>query len=316
MSTHILTFEVPALSEGVRLDRYLAGQLPELSRVRVQRLIREGDVEVSGKRTRKPSHWLEGGEAIRVAYIEEPPAAAEPEAIPLRIVYEDSDVAVVDKPAGMIVHMGAGVRTGTLVNALLHHFRQLSTVGGPLRPGIVHRLDKMTSGVLIVAKNDVAHRRLAEQFRRRRVEKTYCALLHGRLERASGEIALPVARDRLRRIRMTTRRREGREARTSYRVLERLGRFTLVEASLHTGRTHQIRVHFSSVGHPVVGDTLYGAPRTLHLGGESRATLERHFLHAIRVRFRQPSTGAILTCEAPLPEELAAFLDEVRRSEG
>lgn len=315
MPTRILTLEVPSLSERTRLDVFLASQLPELSRVRVQQLIREGHVEVSGRTALKPSLRLEGGEAIRVACAERPPLEAKAEPIPLRILYEDEDSVVVDKPAGMVVHPGAGVRSGTLVNALLYHFQVLSSVGGPLRPGIVHRLDKMTSGLLVVAKNDRAHRRLANQFRRRQVEKHYFALLHGRLERASGQVALPVARDRLRRIRMTTRRREGREALTEFRVLERLGRYTLVTANLRTGRTHQIRVHFSALGHPVVGDTLYGAPRLVRLGGESRPTLGRNFLHAARLCFRQPTTGEVITCEAPLPDDLKSFLEEVRRLE-
>ena len=234
--------------------------------------------------------------------------AAVPEAIPLRVLYEDDDLVVVDKPAGMTVHPGAGARSGTLVNALLHRYGRLSSLGGPLRPGIVHRLDKPTSGVLLVAKNDEAHARLAEQFRRRQLEKRYLALVHGRLPRAHDTIRLPVARDLVRRTRMTTRRRQGRAALTEYRVLGSAGGFTLAEALLHTGRTHQIRVHFAALGHPVVGDTLYGAPRELRWGNVTRPTLNRIFLHAARLRFQHPRTGKVVEVRAELPAELEELL--------
>lgn len=301
-------FTAPPEARDARLDQFLAACLPELSRTRIQELIRAGEVRVAGGVERRAGRRLRGGERITLTVAERPPLAARPEAIPLRVLYEDDDLVVIDKPAGLAVHLGAGVAGGTLVNALVHRFRQLSALGGPLRPGIVHRLDKPTSGALVVAKNDAAHARLAEQFRRREVEKRYLALVHGRLPRAHDTIRLPVARDLRRRTRMTTRRRAGRAASTEYRVLGSAAGFTLVEALLHTGRTHQIRVHFSALGHPVVGDTLYGAPRQLRWGGQARPAPERIFLHAERLRFRHPRTGAPVEVRAPLPAELEELL--------
>ena len=213
-------------------------------------------------------------------------------------------MAAMDKPAGMVVHAGAGVHAGTLVNALLHRFATLSAMGGPLRPGIVHRLDRYTSGVVLVAKNDAAHRRLAAQFASRQVEKTYLALVHGRVESDGGRIERPIARDPVRRIRMTARLASGRAAWTEYRVTRRFERFTLLEVRIGTGRTHQIRVHLSSIGHPVAGDTLYGAPARV----DGMPPLGRYFLHAHRIRFHQPSTGQEIAIEAPLPPELTAWL--------
>ena len=279
-----------------------------MSRSRLQELVRGGQARGAGDAVRRPGLRLRGGERIELTLVERPPLAAAPEAIPLRGLYEDDDLVAVDKPAGMTVHPGAGARSGTLVNALLHRYGRLSSAGGPLRPGIVHRLDKPTSGVLLVAKNDEAHARLAEQFRRRLLEKRYLALVHGRLPRAHDTIRLPVARDLVRRTRMTTRRRQGRAALTEYRVLGSAGGFTLAEALLHTGRTHQIRVHFAALGHPVVGDTLYGAPRELRWGNVTRPTLNRIFLHAARLRFQHPRTGKVVEVRAELPAELEELL--------
>lgn len=302
-------FAVPAAACHQRLDHFLTAQLPQLSRARLQQLIRQGRASLDGKPVRRPGLRLRGGERLELDIVGRPPlAAAEPEDIPLSILYEDDDLIAVDKPAGLVVHAGAGRARGTLVNALLHRYRQLSSVGGPLRPGIVHRLDKNTSGVLLVARNDQAHRRLAEQFSRRTVEKRYLALLHGRLPRARDTISLAVARDARRRTRMTTRRRQGREAVTSYCVLESVPGFTLVEARLHTGRTHQIRVHFSALGHPVVGDTLYGAPHRLSPEGSAGLNLDRHFLHARSLRVQHPRTGEPLAVASPLPTDLIALL--------
>jgi 23S rRNA pseudouridine1911/1915/1917 synthase len=292
---------------GQRLDRYLAVRLAELSRTRIQELIKQGRIRIGGKPTR-PSQKVSAGERIEVEAIPRPPLCAVPEPIPLEILYEDADVIAVNKPAGMAVHPATGCATGTLVNALLHRYEQLSSEGGELRPGIVHRLDKATSGVVLVARNDTAHRALADQFRHREVKKIYVALLHGKLKTAAGRIELPVARDLHRRIRMTTRRREGRAARTDWRTLLVMDGFTLVEAGLHTGRTHQIRVHFSALGHPVVGDTLYGAPRQVRAGRQTLPPLGRNFLHAARITFVQPRTGAPVTVRAPLPSELCEYL--------
>lgn len=306
---------VSAEEAGQRLDRYLAARFPELSRTRLQELVDAGHVRVGG-RTSKRSHEVEAGETIEIEIPPPPSPEVRPEAVPLEVLYADEDLAVVNKPAGMIVHPGAAASVGTLVSALLHRFGKLSTVGGPLRPGIVHRLDRGTSGALLVARSDAAHRRLVEQFRDRRIEKTYLALLHGRMKQESGRIELPVARDLRRRSRMTARRREGRPARTDWRVRMRLDGFTLIEADLHTGRTHQLRVHFSALGHPVVGDTLYGAPRVVRAGSAALPPLGRNFLHAARVRFIHPRSGEPVEVRAPLPPELRGYLRQVAQALG
>jgi len=309
-------FIVSPENAGERLDRFLASQLPELSRSKIQLLMEEGRVRVDGV-ARKASHRIEAGESVTIEVPPPPPAAVAAEAIPLEILYEDEDLAVINKPAGMIVHPGAGADSGTMVGALLHRFggsRGLSGVGGPLRPGIVHRLDKGTSGAIVVAKNDAAHRKLVEEFSTRRVQKTYVALLHGRLKENSGTVELPIARDLRRRSRMTARRREGREARTDWRARLRLDGFTLIEADLRTGRTHQIRVHFSALGCPVVGDTLYGAPRRERVASEMFPPLERNFLHSARLAFAHPRTGKQIDVRAPLPPELASYLRTLGRA--
>ncbi len=300
-------FSISAQEAGLRLDRVLAAHFPEMSRSHLQRLVDEGRVQVNGL-IQKRAHHVAPGENI---HIEIPPPRTTrivAEDIPLEVLYEDDDVAVVNKPAGLIVHPGAGAPVSTLAGALLHRFGQLSGVGGALRPGIVHRLDKGTSGALIIARTDAAHRSLVEQFQERTIQKTYLALLHGRMKEESGRIELPVSRDLHRRARMTTRRREGRPARTDWRVRLRLNGYTLVDADLHTGRTHQLRVHFSTLGHPVVGDTLYGAPREAFAGGVAMPHLDRNFLHAARVRFFHPRTGAFVEVRAPLPVELQSYL--------
>lgn len=307
---------VPLDQAGQRLDRFLASQLPEISRTRIQSLIAEGRIQVNGISARS-SDRIEPGQTVIVEIPAPAPAGVDAEAIPLDILYEDEDLAVVNKPAGMIVHPGAGADTGTLVAALLHRFggiEGLSNMGGPLRPGIVHRLDKETSGVLIVALNDAAHRKLVEEFRDRSVGKIYLALLHGKVKGEAGTIDLPVARDLHRRSRMTARRREGRDARTDWRVRLRLGAFTLVEADLHTGRTHQIRVHFSALGCPVVGDIVYGAPRVELVGGETLPPLGRNFLHAARVAFAHPRSGKRIEVRAPLPVALVEYIDVLGRA--
>ena len=301
---------------GERLDRFLVSQLPALSRSRIQSLMEEGRVQVNGF-ARKASHRIEPGEEVTVEVPEELPPGVDAEPIPLELLYEDADVAVVNKPAGMIVHPGAGADTGTMVAALLHRFGGsggLSTVGGPLRPGIVHRLDKDTSGVIVIALNDEAHTKLTEDFRNRLVQKTYLALLHGKMKGEKGVVDLPVARDLRRPSRMTARRREGRAARTDWRTRFRLEGFTLIEADLHTGRTHQIRVHFSTLGCPVVGDTVYGAPRQERVGTELMPPLGRNFLHAARIAFDHPRTGQRIEVRAPLPPELVSYLSSVGRA--
>lgn len=331
----VRTFTADATAAGMRLDAYLAQAIPEISRARVQLLIEAGQVRVEGAAP-KAKLKLRGGEAIEIEGEPHPePLHATPEDIPLDILYEDKYLAVVNKPAGMMVHAGAG-RTddergdtrnkGTLVNALLHHMAKLSDVGGELRPGIVHRLDKQTSGAIIVAKDDVTHRKLGEMFSTRRIAKTYLALVHGNLKQDNVTVNLPIARDLVRRTRMTTRRPDGRSAVSHIKVLERLatryGAFTLVEVRIETGRTHQIRVHLQSLGHPVVGDALYGAPRSLAAAvrkgtierpmEERSAGLERNFLHAAHLEFAHPRTGKALAIEAPLSAELEEFLAWLR----
>jgi len=283
---------------GKRLDHFLHEQLPQYSRSRLQDWIKGGLVQVGGH-TAKASLVLRGAEVIDVSPAELAPLKAVAEEIPLEILYEDAGVVAVNKPAGMVVHSGAGAHSGTLTNALLHRFGQLSQLGGEQRPGIVHRLDRYTSGVILVARNDAAHQNLARQFSSRTVEKVYLALVHGRLANEEGRITTPIERDPVRRTRMTTRTGAGRTAITHYRVLKRFEKFTYVEVKIGTGRTHQIRVHFSSIGHPVAGDKLYGAPASEY---------GRYFLHAARITFTSPESGERVTVAAPLPPELEHWL--------
>jgi len=311
------TMTVLAEDAGKRLDQFLAASLDSVSRARVQELILEKKVLLDGAPT-KPSVKLRGGEHVTVLDTAgRPPLRAFAEDIPLDIAYEDDDLAIINKPAGMMVHAGAGAtedqrNRGTLVNALLHHFQQLSSVGGEMRPGIVHRLDKETSGLIVVAKNDQAHRKLASQFARREVKKTYVALVHGWLKKDSGTISASISRDRIRRTRMTTRGSGGREAVSHYSALRRYetpqGKFTLLEVRIDTGRTHQIRVHLASLGHPVVGDTLYGAPREIRVSKAGAISLSRNFLHAAQLTLSHPRTGEQLSLKAPLPQALEASL--------
>jgi len=328
--------EVPAEAAGQRLDQFVASQLEGVSRSRVQMLMDQGDVLVNGERE-KASLKLRGGEQIAVTGEPHPtPLKATAEDIPLDVVFEDADLAVVNKPAGMMVHAGSGQNEdarsrGTLVNALLYRFKKLSSTGGELRPGIVHRLDKDTSGLIVVAKNDRTHAALGEMFAGRQMKKTYIALVQGAVERVSGTINAGVGRDPVRRTRMTTQPTENaRTAVSHYEVIRRLnsrfGKFTLLRVRIETGRTHQIRVHMASIGHPVVGDTLYGGAGQLtdqvaSQAAQSKAArrraeperlkLGRNFLHAARLEFTHPRTGKLLELEAPLPEELENFLSRL-----
>jgi 23S rRNA pseudouridine1911/1915/1917 synthase len=309
VSLNIHSFTVTAGEAKRRLDQYLTTHLVKLSRARVQDLIEKGLVRVNGVVVPRASLHLKTGDQVEAEWTPAGPLKAQPEDIHLDALYEDDDLVVINKPSGMAVHSGGGIYSGTLVNALLHRFQSLSRVGGEQRPGLVHRLDRLTSGALVVAKNDVAHRRLAAQFAGRRVEKYYLALVQGAVKKAEGEIAAPIGRDLVRRVRMTARRREGapgvRSALSRYRVLQRysgfdpLGDLTLLEVKISTGRMHQIRVHLSSIGHPVIGDTMYGARGGL---------LDRNFLHARRLIFTQPTSQGRITVTAPLPDELEQFL--------
>lgn len=353
MSEHpVLPISVPPADAGKRLDQFLAAHFDNVSRARVQQLISEQKVLVNDAPA-KASLKLRGGETITlVGEAQRPPLKAIAEEIPLDIVYEDDDLAVINKPAGMMVHAGAGAsddarNRGTLVNALLHHMGSLSGVGGELRPGIVHRLDKETSGLIVVAKNDEAHRRLGAQFAAREVKKKYIALVHGWVKKDSGTIDQSISRDRVRRTRMTTRGAGGRVAVTHYRVVRRLetayGKFTLLDVKIDTGRTHQIRVHMAALGHPVVGDTVYGAPAAVGADGKSKsppkpkdgldgapsrtrpplfgqnarkgapASLNRNFLHAAELEFLHPSTGKTVSLKSELPGELKEFLAAVEQ---
>ena len=304
----MILFRTEQADAGKRLDAFLHERLPGFSRSRLQSWIKDGRVLINDTGARA-SHTLRGGEEVAVSPADLPPLKAEPEDLPVKVLYEDHDVVVVDKPAGMVVHAGAGHSSGTLVNALLHHFGTLSTASGDdLRPGIVHRLDRETSGVLVVARTDKAHQALAAQFHDRKVEKVYLALVQGRLKQAQGRITLPIARDPVRRTRMTAKLGSGRSALTDYRTLEEFEGFTLLEVRIGTGRTHQIRVHLASLGHPVAGDRLYGA-RALAI-----ADTNRFFLHAQRLRFTSPSTRESITVESPLAPELAAFLHSLREN--
>ncbi len=294
-------FKVAQEDSGRRLDHYLQEHLPQFSRARLQDWIKQGRATVNGAPA-KPSVTLRGSETIDVEPADLAPLKAAAEDIPLEVLYQDADVVAINKPAGLVVHSGAGHDSGTLVNALLHHFQSLSSAGGDERPGIVHRIDKDTSGVLLVARTDAAHRNLSAQFASRKVEKTYIALVQGVVKQDHGKIESKIARDPVRRVRMTTRLGEGRSAFSEYRVIRRFEKFTLLEVKIGTGRTHQIRVHLASIGHPVAGDRLYGA---------SAAGRGRFFLHARTIRFASPSTGETVTVEAPLPGELERWLAEL-----
>jgi 23S rRNA pseudouridine1911/1915/1917 synthase len=337
-----MTLVVSPDDAGQRLDQYLATQLSgidssrgpvEVSRARVQQLIARGEVLVNGIPA-KASLRLKGDGDEQITVTGPPhalPLRAVAEEIALDIVYEDDDVAIVNKPAGMMVHAGAGAtddarNRGTLVNALLHHFGTLSSVGGDLRPGIVHRLDRSTSGLMVVAKNDESHRRLAKQFSGREVHKTYLALVHGWPKQDRGTIQSAISRHSQRRTRMTTKGFGGRDAVTHYAVRRKIdapyGKFALVELKIETGRTHQIRVHMSSLGHPVVGDALYGAPGELRSQSNKRRDagmpailkLDRNFLHSAELELVHPRTKEPLKFSRPLPKELEKLLESLENA--
>jgi 23S rRNA pseudouridine1911/1915/1917 synthase len=295
-----------------RLDVFLRRKLPDLSRGAIQRLLAAGNICVDGK-TVKPTHHPRAGETIVIQWPEVHPAPAQAEAIPLNILYEDADLVVLNKPAGLVVHPAAGHREHTLVNALLHHCGgQLSGIGGVARPGIVHRLDKETSGCLVAAKNDFTHLQLSAQFAGRDVEKIYLALVCGRMPRLSGRIDAAIARDPAHRQRMAVANRKGRESRTSYRVLERWSGATFLEVELHTGRTHQIRVHLRHLGFPVAGDRVYGARATARLKESTGYSAPRPLLHARRLTLTHPREERRMTFEAPLPGDFESALDFFR----
>jgi len=312
----IVTFQVDEADAELRLDAYLAARVEGWSRSRLQRLIDDGDVLVNAH-TVKPSYKLKAHDEIEVELTPPPSTAFAPENIPLNIIYEDDDLVVVNKPAHLVVHPAAGAQSGTLANALAYHFQQLSAHAGMIRPGIVHRLDKDTSGLLVVAKNEAVHEKLADQFRAREVFKSYVALVHGVVQRDSGTVDQPLARDPRHRTRMAVVR-GGRPALSVYRVRRRFDRFTLLDVEIKTGRTHQIRVHLAWLKHPVVADYAYseGRDKTV-MDVKARAAIRklgRQFLHAEQLAFRHPRTGEAMRFSAPLPLELENFLQTLDRA--
>jgi 23S rRNA pseudouridine1911/1915/1917 synthase len=306
---------VPADAEGSRLDRFLVSVLADYSRSQIQKLIADGHVTVR----RPPSRTLEPranlqvheGDQVVVNAPEAAPSAVTAEALPLEILYQDADLAVLNKPAGMVIHPGAGHGSGTLVNALLHHLTDLSGIGGERRPGIVHRLDRGTSGVMVIAKNDRAHQELSRQFHDREVEKEYIALVWGVVQ-AGRRIDAAIGRDPVHRQKMSARAKHAREAVTRITRAHHLPGLTLCQVAIHTGRTHQIRVHLSAIGHPIVGDSLYGGVHR-RVAGDIRAVqrLERPFLHAARLAFMHPTEQRRMQFIAPLPDDLERVLEDL-----
>lgn len=294
-------------SAGVRVDQFIAGRVPELSRARVQALIAAAAMRVDGRAVR-PSHRLRGSELVELEVPDAQPAAVAAEQLPLSLLYQDRDIVVLDKAAGMVVHPGAGHASGTLVNALLHHVGDLQGIGGAMRPGLVHRLDKDTSGVLVIAKNDRALTALQESFKSREVEKTYLALVYGQPP-AEGTFDTLHGRHPTNRLKFTAKVRTGKRAVTHFRVTQRFSLGARVEVRLETGRTHQIRVHFAEAGFPLLGDSVYGTASSKRVG-----VIERQALHALRLAFPHPRTGRVRTFEAPVPDDLE--LAEVRLTEG
>ena len=296
-----------------RLDTFLRAQFPAVSRGTIQRLIEQGHITVNGEKA-KPTHAPRAGERINVYWPEARPAEARPEDLPLEIIYEDKDLLVLNKAPGMVVHPAAGNEEHTLVNALLHHCKgQLSGIGGVARPGIVHRLDKDTSGCLVVAKNDATHLALSAQFAGRTLDKTYLAIVCGALPHATGEIRAAIARHPSHRKRMAVTEDAGRDAWTSYGVIERLKHATFVRATLHTGRTHQIRVHFQHIGFPIVGDDTYGAGQNRRLKELTRFAASRVMLHAHQLEFVHPRTKRKRKFEAAVPADFEQALEALRQ---
>ena len=309
------SFAVAEEHDGLRLDKFLAGEVPNHSRAQIQRLIDEGRVGVPRLRVVKANSLVHAGDTVTVEVPEAAPTALVAEDLPLEILYDDPDVVVVNKPAGMVVHPGAGHATGTLVHALLHHVKDLSGIGGEQRPGIVHRLDKGTSGAMVVAKHDHAHQELARQFHDREVEKEYVALVWGVVHNRR-RIDLPIGRDPVHREKVSTRARRARNAVTRVTWARHLPGVTLIRVAIATGRTHQIRVHLSAIGHAIVGDAVYGG-RHARVPHDIRAVqrLTRPFLHAERLAFTHPRSGERMTFEAPLAPDLAAVLDDITPAE-
>jgi 23S rRNA pseudouridine1911/1915/1917 synthase len=307
------SFRADAIYRGIRLDVFLAERLPDCSRSFAGQLIAGERVKVNGQ-TRKPGYRLKAGDTVSGCIPAPKPSGFLPEPLPLHILYEDPDIVVIDKPPGLVVHPAPGHDSGTLVNALLFHCPDLGAIGEELRPGIVHRLDKDTSGTLVVAKNAAALEQLASQFKNRLVRKDYLALVHGEMTADRGKIRMPIGRHPVDRKRMSTQSRKGREAETGWRVARRLGGFTLLELRLKTGRTHQIRVHCAAIGRPIIGDPGYGRRRSTQDPVHIQALLapvRRQMLHAWRLEINHPVTGERMRFESPLPEDMERLIAEL-----
>ncbi len=311
-----LSFEAAESEAGRRLDTVIAARFPALSRSYAGRLIRSGQITINGL-TKKPGYVTRRGDMIRSEILPPQPVTSKPEPIPLSILYEDADLIVVNKPPGLVVHPAPGHRSGTLVNALLYHCRDLKGIGGELRPGIVHRLDKDTSGTLVVAKNDTTHHGLSQQFKKRQVEKRYLTLVYGAIKESAGVIDLPIGRHPTHRKKMSTRSRRSRSTETRWQIQESFSGVSLLEVDLKTGRTHQVRVHCAAMGHPVVGDGVYGGKRRWkelpsQVLQDILKGVRRQMLHAWKLTFEHPRLGQRMAFESPLPKDMALILEALR----
>ena len=315
----VLSFEVTGSEAGRRLDAVIAARFPALSRSYIGRLIRAGQITINGS-TKKPAYLTKRGDMIRSEIPPPQPIPCKAEPIPLSILYEDADLIVLNKPPGLVVHPAPGHWSGTLVNALLYHCGDLTGIGGELRPGIVHRLDKDTSGTLVVAKNDIAHQGLSQQFKKRQVEKRYLALVYGAMKESAGVIDLPIGRHPTHRKKMSTTSRRTRSTETRWQIRESFADVTLIEVDLKTGRTHQVRVHCAAEGYPVVGDATYGGKRRWKAVPsqdlqEVLKGVRRQMLHAWALRLEHPRTGQWMRFESPLPRDMALLLEALRSLE-
>jgi 23S rRNA pseudouridine1911/1915/1917 synthase len=311
----VFTIVIEPLDSGKRLDRYIASCISDCSRSIATNLIRNGQIRVQGM-VRKPGYRVKAGDEISGCIPPPEPVLFKPEPIPIEILHEDDEIIVINKQPGLVVHPAPGHHSGTLVNALLHHCPKLNGIGGELRPGIVHRIDKDTSGVLVVAKNDRAHIHLSRQFKSRRVKKMYLALVYGKMESDSGSVSLPIGRHPVDRKKMSTNSRKSRIAETTWQIIERFERASLIEVNLKTGRTHQIRVHCAAINHPVMGDKVYGPRKTGRTAPYSKSQFEsvpRQMLHAWRIVLTHPVTEEIVSFEAPIPSDMQAVMTALRQ---
>lgn len=307
-----LEIKIDGAAAGERLDKYIALQHPSISRSQIQRLIATGHIKIKGIDRITPGLKIKAGHLIEISIPPPEPISIEPSPIPIHIVYEDSYMLVIEKPPGLVVHPGAGREEKTLVHALLHHCKDLSGIGGKIRPGIVHRLDKDTSGLMVAAKNDLSHDALIEEFKAGLVKKTYTALVLGKMRDKAGWIDLPIGRHPVDRKKMSVAAKHGKQATTSWRLVETMGAASLLSIDIHTGRTHQIRVHMAHMGHPVIGDTLYGGPAVLKTGRKEPLPVPRQMLHASRLRLKHPVTGEDMEWLSDPPDDMADVINGCR----